>query len=318
MDNKPTSGTSDEKEEKKKRGIILPLILGILLLGSGALNIWLFTAKGTLEENLASCETTTADCEDKVTEQEEAIMAQEDELDEIVNKYKIAKEEREKLGLDNELLNEKLATLEKNISFLKSQKNSDRAAYEKELAKYKTDVDNYLAQIAELERKADSLGVKTSELTDELAVVNEDKQVLEEQVALGSVLRAERIESKSINKKGKKDDDGEFKAKNIDKMEVTFIIGKNPIAKLDTKEMVLRIIEPTGAVLYDSGKGGHSFEMANGKSDFYTLKQKFKFTNTSQRITFLYSNGAEYGAGLYKVELYCEGHLIGKSAFKVK
>ena len=90
------------------------------------------------------------------------------------------------------------------------------------------------------------------------------------------------------------------------------------MAKKDTKELILRIIEPSGTVLFDLSSGGGSFTNAEGKTDFYTDKQNVMFDNSKQTITFLYSKGSEYEEGTYKVEVYAQGYLIGEGSFVVK
>ncbi len=319
MENKPTpQNPSSGKEGKKKgnKGILIALLL--LLIASGVFNILQYNwyneevdAKLEAEGKLAQCSNEKDDCE------EEGV-AKDEEIERVLQKYKQARDEREKLGLENDELNEKIATLEKNIVVLRNQKYKDKAEYDRTIAQMNKDADKYIAQIKELERKADSLGVKTTELTQDLEAIGQENEELQGQVAIASILRAENIKITALNDKGKEDDDQEFKAKKIDKLKVTFTLADNQVAEQDTKDMVLRIIEPSKTVMFDKETGGHSFEMANGKSDFYTLKQMFKFSNSNQRLTFLYQKDGEYSEGTYRVELFCEGHLIGKGAFVVK
>ena len=95
-------------------------------------------------------------------------------------------------------------------------------------------------------------------------------------------------------------------------------LADNKVAKKDTKEIILRIIEPSGTVLFDLSSGGGSFTNADGRTDFYTDKQALLFDNSKQQVTFLYNKGSEYEVGKYTVQIYGNGYLIGEESFTVK
>lgn len=320
MESKPTpqkpSGANQEGKKKSNTWVLILLLL--LLAGSATFNVlqhgWYSDEKAQKEDaegKLESCNTSKDDCE-------ESNMAKSAEIEDVIAKLKSARDQREALGLENESLNEKIANLERNVVSLRNLRYKDKAEYDRKIAEMTLEADRYLEQIAQLEKKADSLGVKATELTGELEEMNMENESLQGQVAIASILKAENVQVISENEKGKEDTDLEFKAKNIHKLKVTFTLAENAVAEKNTKDMVLRIIEPSKSVMFHKENGGHSFEMANGKSDFYTLKQMFKFSNSNQRITFLYQKDGEYSDGTYQVELYCEGHKIGRGAFKVK
>ena len=96
-----------------------------------------------------------------------------------------------------------------------------------------------------------------------------------------------------------------------------FNIADNPVAKIDTKDVFLNVIDPSGKVLYDLSNGGGTFIM-KGKERFYTLKQDFLFDNRKPQVEFIYVKGSEWQEGQYKIELYCEEALIGEAPFLVK
>ena len=108
-----------------------------------------------------------------------------------------------------------------------------------------------------------------------------------------------------------------FKAKKVDKLKVVFNLADNKVAKKDSKQVMLRVIDPSGAVLFDNTTGGGTFT-AVGKEIPYTAMQEISFSNTKQKLTYNYVKGSAYVPGKYKIELYCESHMIGEGQFLVK
>jgi hypothetical protein len=79
----------------------------------------------------------------------------------------------------------------------------------------------------------------------------------------------------------------------------------------------MRLIEPDGSALYNLSTGSGTF-MLNGEETFYTAKRDIVFDNTQQAVSFVYSKGAEYKRGLHTIEIYADGHQIGKTTFTLK
>ena len=94
-------------------------------------------------------------------------------------------------------------------------------------------------------------------------------------------------------------------------------MGKNEVAAKETKEIMMRLIEPDGSALYNLQTGSGTFTL-NGEETFYTAKRDIVFDNTQQPVSFVYSKGAEYKRGLHTIEIYAEGYLIGKTTFTLK
>lgn len=157
-------------------------------------------------------------------------------------------------------------------------------------------------------------------LNDSLLNLEEQKERLNQKVEIASQLKAENIEVRSIDRKGRisKDRRGsDLRANRLDKLLVKFNIAENKVAKIETKVVYLNVVEPDGKILYDTENGGGTFIM-DGKEKFYTLKQDFLFDNKKPKIEFQYVKGSDWKEGNHKVELYCEGVKIGESPFNVR
>ena len=96
-----------------------------------------------------------------------------------------------------------------------------------------------------------------------------------------------------------------------------FAIGKNDVARRETKQVLLRVQEPEGSTLYEESLGGGSFNF-KGKDLKYTLMQDVLFDNTGQTVSFNYKKGNLFKKGEHKVEIYAEAELIGTGSFSVK
>ncbi len=91
------------------------------------------------------------------------------------------------------------------------------------------------------------------------------------------------------------------------------------MARQYKKQMMIRIIDPSGKVLFDVNNGGGFFMVADTKKDMqYTVKESILFTNSKQSVSMKYVKKDAYMVGTYSVEIWGEGYLIGESSFVVK
>ena len=178
-------------------------------------------------------------------------------------------------------------------------------------------------EITELKKVNEELVVENKELKTERNVLNknlrdakETEEKLTEKVQVASRLEVENIVIAALNQKGKPKE-GEFRARQIDKLKVEFNIAKNDVAPVSGKEILMRIIDDNDNVLFDVARGSGTFAL-DGKETFYTAKQEILFDNSQQAVSFLYDKGSEYLPGRYVMEVYTDGYLMGSKSFRVK
>ncbi len=162
-----------------------------------------------------------------------------------------------------------------------------------------------------------TLKVETNKLNRSLVELNQDKQKLEEKVSLASRLKAEDIKIYAITKSGKEKTGKVLKNRQLVKLKVTFTIGKNDVAPLEAKEIMIRLIDENGQVIFDVNRGSGSF-MLDGKETFYTASQDILFDNSGQQLAFIYEKGTPYDPGTYTLEVYTDGYRMGATSFTVK
>ena len=237
-----------------------------------------------------------------------------------------------KLGGDTAELGQKLRQLSGLVASLQSQTSKAKADANRarqELADLKIMLREKDAEIEKLKEEREHLfkentGLKNTVVAKDSTITELDKKKreLDELVTKAAVLKAENIKVVAINKSGKekvdpKHPEEEFKAKKIDKLKITFRFVDNKVAKIEEKQVLLRVLGPDGAAIYNEANGGGSFKV-DGKDLYYSASQKIFFDNKEQEQTFVWSKGNQFASGPHTVEVYCEGHLVGSHTFKVK
>ncbi len=174
-----------------------------------------------------------------------------------------------------------------------------------------------LSKVAEeLMTENKDLKVEKNELNKSIVSLNENKIQLESKVAVASRLKVEGIHIYAVAKNGK-EREGIFKNRQISNLKVIFNITKNEVAPLEGKEIIIRIIDKNNQVVFDINKGSGSF-MLEGKETFFTASKDVLFDNSNQQLSFLYNKGSDYERGVYKMEVFTDGYLMGAKTFTVK
>jgi cell division protein ZapB len=161
-----------------------------------------------------------------------------------------------------------------------------------------------------------NLKTEKNQLNRSMNQLSESKQVLEEKVAVASQLKIENMQVIAIAQNGR-EREGSFRSKQIGQIKVEFNISENKVAPIETKDIMIRIIDPNGQIVFDVAKGSGTF-MMNGKEEFYTSLQTIVFDNSRQKLSFIYEKGSDYKPGQYTVEAITDGYQMGTGTFDVK
>jgi cell division protein ZapB len=245
-------------------------------------------------------------------------------LDSISRQLDLRIAEVQRLGGDVEQLTAAKEQLEKDKVSLRTASNAERRRLMEKVTDYETLLtakDEEIAKLKnvnqELYTENTTLKTKANQLNESISAIERDKQVLAEKVAIAAALKTENLAINAINEKGKERDGGSYKARQVDKIKVSFNLAENKVAEIAAKDIYMRLIEPDGAALFDLATGGGTF-LVEGKETFYTAKREILFDNTRQNVTFVYDKGNPYKEGKHIVELYADGYLIGQGSFVVK
>ncbi|MCU0326142.1 MAG: hypothetical protein MUF45_12950 [Spirosomaceae bacterium] len=230
------------------------------------------------------------------------------------------------------------AQLEQDKKSLINSKNVSIRDYENKIKGYEATLAQKDAELAKLREENAVLATQNKTLTterDNLATENTglrtDKQALSdsvysttvknreltEKVTLAAALKAMNVTVNAVNSRGKERDGGEYKAKRVDKIKISFKLAENPLTKKEEKVIYMRLLDPQGNVISDMATGSGAF-VFGGKETVYTAKQSVFYDNSGQNVDFIYSRGAPYAKGKYTIELYSEGFSVGRGSFDVK
>jgi cell division protein ZapB len=305
--NEQTPSPAPEKKSNKYAIVIALLAIVIIIQG---IKIYLDSQeKQQVKEELTSTEAELATTMQRMNEIKT-------ELDQ-----KIA--EIQKLGGDITELQQAKQEIEEEL------KRSKRANG-KIIKELKDKVEGYeqllLAKDEEIERLktvnkellTENVDLKTQKnvLGDSINKLSQTKEELATKVAIASQLKAENFRIVAVNERGK-ERESPFRKSQAAKLKVEFNIAENKVAPIEGKQIMIRVVDENGQVLFDVARGSGTF-MLNGKEEFYTAAQEILFDNTRQRLTFLYEKGSEYVAGDYVLEVYTDGYLMGSGRFTVK
>lgn len=298
-------GQEVKKEGTGKKMMYIVIVLAVLLVGAVA---YLLVRENYIKKRNAELMVAYTRLDSISTQLDEKIR----EIEELGGNIEELTLVRDSLIRDKEELMQSKVRSDKQLRRLRS-----RVEGYKELLIIKD------AEIAKLKKVNEELVSENTELKTEKNVLTQNLQKakqtqekLSKKVAIASRLVAENIEVVALNSRGK-EKKGEFRARQIEKLKVTFNIAKNDVAPVEGKDIFMRIIDANDNVLFDVARGSGTFVL-DGKETFYTAKQEILFDNTEQQVTFIYDKGSEYLPGLYVMEIYTDGYLMGKKSFKVK
>jgi len=309
------SSNPETKTSGGKRGLIIAFI--IILLAINGVQLWISVSK---TEEIEKKDMT-------IKEQKSEISNTKNELDKVIQDLEQKKRELAQLGADTARLSKEIMDLKVERTKLAKESRLNKQRYEELLAKIdeanrlrdraEADVSYWKSIAARLDSTNKQLQYAQEKFIDSLKRLNLSKEQLAEKVALASVLKAENMKFEAINNKGKVKDGQEFKVKAIEKLRISFNIAENKIARVENKEIYLRLNEPDGSTLFDLATGGGMFTY-EGKEIPFTLKTDVLFDNKKPEVGFVYLKGGAYKPGKYTVELYSEGYIIGTGTFTVK
>lgn len=308
-------------ERRNNNRWLLLAALVLVLVGINGILFYMNQQKTKQNEQLA------ADIKVKDTKLEEQIR----QYETLKADFERQSQELQSMGLANDSLEAKIATVNADLLKLRSFRASsfsvaDQRRFQQRAQNFERQLRQKDEEIVQLKKDNEMLFTETqtlkerqNKLTDTIGTIARTNQELSEKVAIASRLRAENIRIGVINRRNKEDadEDNEFKARKVEKIKVTFNLAQNDVAPKETKQIMMRLLEPDGAALYNLSTGGGTF-LIDGNEAFYTAKQEMVYDNTRQGVQFVYAKGTEYKTGPHTVELYADGYLIGKTTFTLK
>jgi hypothetical protein len=316
-------------EESTQSNGIWKVLVAILAITSGILGYLLFDSKSKVK------------AQDEVINQKvEELASARVRLDSIGSQLDAKIAQIKVLGGNIESLEAAKRQLEADKIQLKKVNSFSKQQYDVKIADFVTLLAAKDAELVQLKKEnvelvaknkdlfsqngtltSENMGLKTvrQQLADSVDDAYRRNRELTAKVTRASALQAQFVQALALSDKGKEREGGVYRASKVDKIKVIFQLQPNPIAKQDVKTIFMRVMDPDGAVLYDSAVGSGNFDMF-GKESTYTAKTDIQFQNTGQGVEIVYGRGSaiQYREGHYKIELFSEGFKIGEGSFDIK
>jgi len=225
----------------------------------------------------------------------------------ISNDSLIAKYENEQM---------KVQRLQEELKTLKATNTKRINELKKELETLRAILRNYVQQIDSLNKINEKLTSENKQVTAKyqqsiqtVSQLTKEKEQLTETVQLAAKLTASNITITGLNDKNKPAD----QIKKMVKIEIRFIISKNITAPPGEKTIYVRIMKPDDDVLVKSRSNVFVFE--NNEINF-SSKRTIEYEGEELPLTIYWDIEEYLSPGTYRVDIFADGHLIGKKSVK--
>ncbi|MDR2835408.1 MAG: hypothetical protein LBV69_04315 [Bacteroidales bacterium] len=211
---------------------------------------------------------------------------------------------------------EHIETLISELDRIKNYSYSIKKKYDDEISSLKKIMRSYVFQIDSLDQLNKKLVAENVQIKDqhqqtkkELEYVVEEKEELQIVLESASVLKTASITTKFLTNKNKET----AKTRKVEKLEIDFVIVSNNLAEAGAKRIYLRIIRPDGFVISDGGT--FTFRENNIA---YTEYRDVTYEKENLAVAIFHNVKEKLTVGIYNIELYYNGEIIGKSSFNIE
>lgn len=272
---------------------------------------------------------------------------------ELDQDYQAALESLESLRDDNKELNELIdkqktelkVQRDKVNNLIWSKRELDKA--KSEIVKFQDMTAGYIAEINTLKAENEKLKSENMELSgknevlvqevtrektlnEELAKakaalaasnqkLDKTNEVLSTQVDMANAIKVNYMELQGYEVKDNGDIKKKSKAKDIEMLRTCYKTESNYVTPKGEKEFFVRIISPTGETLATENSGsGVLTDKLTGKKVRYTSSGKLEYNNEDAEGCIDWSPNFKLAKGMYDVQLYNNGFMVGQGQFKLK
>lgn len=190
--------------------------------------------------------------------------------------------------------------------------------YEKEVGTLRSIMKSYVRQIDSLNALNKKLIKENVSYRKEISSANLRAEMAEEKAAeldnkvrIGAVLRARNISLTALNVNSRE----VTRVKNASRLRVDFVLSANELAEPGNKAIYVRITSPDGYVLTTEEMPTFEFE---GERLSYSAMREVEYDNTKDLDVGIFYTSKGFTAGTYRIQLYCEGRLIGQAEIAMR
>lgn len=290
----------------KKGYIIIIVILTLLLIGLGYL--YLDQRKAT---------------EVKIVE----LTQVSHEKETVTFQYQNLLDDYNSLETSNDSIAKQLTTEKERVKKIMDSLRTTKADNKEQIEKYKKELKTLRDIMKGFIHQIDSLNTANIQLTEENTQIkqqittakkehkklNEKYEEAANKVAIASVIRAINVGMQTLNSKGKET----TRAKKTKRFAVIFELDENVIAIKGTKNVYVRITDPSEHILIQNNQPVFSYE---GEEIAYSAVRQIEYDGNTTKAIIYFENGEEGKLleGTYRVDIFCDGSMIGTTTASLK
>ena len=229
-------------------------------------------------------------------------------------------EEFDGLQYQNDTITANLERANEMMEQLKRERRLNYAKikeYEKEVGTLRSVMKTYLRQIDSLNNLNKKLIDENVSYRKEISSANLRAEIAEEKateldnkVRQGAILRARDLALVPLNARGNQ----VSRVKTAVQLRADFTVAANDLAQPGNREIYLRITAPDGYVL--STESTPTFKYEGGTLN-YSAARDVDYQNEDVNVSIFYS-GSGFTAGVYKIQIYTDGYLIGSTEVSLR
>lgn len=242
------------------------------------------------------------------------------ELNQIASDYDL-------LRTENDTINEQLTLAQAKVKDLLLEVEQTKKISLQKITEYQNSVTtlrgimrDFVIQIDSLNRRNDQLMAENIEVKEQVKrIESENVQLSQERERLQQNLqRAAMLEAREMYAEGLNDRDKETKfARRAEKIRIYFVLGKNVSASRGAKNIYVRIMRPDQLLLTKSDNDRFQFEDIRIP---YSAMREINYEGLDIPVAIFWdnTNEPELITGIYTVNLFADGNMIGEVKFELK
>ena len=171
---------------------------------------------------------------------------------------------------------------------------------------------------AEEQRAKAEIAQARAVLAAEKEEIIKEKAVLSSKVDIAEAIKINYMEVQGYQVKDNGKTKEKSKAKDITMLRTCFLTETNVVAKSGEQEFYIRIIDPVGETVADDDKSGVLTNKLDETQVMYTTSGSMDYQNEDTRGCISLNLSQKLLKGIYDVEIYNNGFMVGKGDFKLK
>lgn len=250
---------------------------------------------------------------EEVTVEKEKLREQ---LNDLLDEYNSLKSNNDSLNSEIQKDKERIRLLIEELDKAKNFSYQMQKKYEQEMASLRKIMRHYVYQIDSLNQLNQQLISENTQIKrehnriknefDEVVTKNDELELV---IEGASVVKTSHITIKFLNRRGKETE----RSSRVEKIQTSFTLVANDLAKAGPRRVYLRIISPDGYVL----SSGQTFTYREREIS-YSAARDIIYEKQNLDVVIFYDVTAELIKGKYTVEIYMDGNKIGESFFTIE